>query len=75
MVSLFLVLYLVSPFAEDGTGGLPLIVLRFSSAEACLQAVGVFSSIGQTKDVEYAPHSRRFRAECRTYNPAAGPSE
>jgi hypothetical protein len=74
MASLFLVLYLVSPFAEADGEGLPLIVLRFSSPEACSRAVNVFSSIGQTKDVEYAPRSRRFRAECRTYNPAVGVS-
>ena len=73
MAGLFLVLYLVSPspFAEADGAGLPFIVLRFSSPQACSQAVSVFSSIGHARDVEYAPHSKRFRAECRTNNPAA----
>jgi len=75
MAGLFLVLYLVSPLAETEGAALPFIVLRFSSPEACLQAVSVFSSIGQKENVEYAPHSRRFRAECRPYNPAAEPNE
>jgi hypothetical protein len=72
MASLFLVLYLVSPLAEADGEGFPLVVLRFSSPEACSQAVSVFSSIGQTKDVAYAPHSRRFKAKCSTHNPAVG---
>jgi hypothetical protein len=71
MASLFLVLYLISPFSQTEGEDLPFIVLRFSTPQACSQAVSVFSSIGQTQEVDYAQHSKRFRAECQTHNPAA----